>query len=396
MRAYRDYLLRSIGAGYRVHLLATAPPTWETEFIDGWTVLDSTLDVAQMTAAALELHRRDPIHGVLCWDEGRILPASHVAQALGLPGGDPDVVRRCRDKHLTRMALDAAGVPQPRSQAVATVQQAMTAADLFGYPVVLKPRGLGASLGVVTVASPEQLAAQFAFTRDTSHPDTPPYEVPVLVEEYADGPEVSVDSAVFRGRVSPMFVARKELGYPPYCEEVGHYVDANDVLLGDTDFLQLLQSTHDALGFIDGVTHTEVRFGARGPRIIEVNGRLGGDLIPYLGLRTTGIDPGLVAAAIACGSPPHIRSHRRLAGGVRFFYADADDTTINSISFDVGRLPAAIDRAEAIAPPGAIVSPPPKGTLWGRIALATAIARTTESCRAALDAAQARLTVETS
>ncbi|MGH3942282.1 MAG: ATP-grasp domain-containing protein [Pseudonocardiaceae bacterium] len=395
MRKYREYLLRSISSEYRIHLFVTAEPVWELEFITGWTQLESTLDGPAMVTAALELHEKDPIHGVLCWDEPRILPTSYVAQALGVPGGDPEVVRRCRDKHLTRVALDAAGVPQPRSLAVTTLDEALAAAAEVGYPAILKPRGLGGSLGVIRVTSPTELVEKFAFTRDITHADTPPYEVPVLVEEYIDGPEISVDSAVFQTQVVPMFVAHKELGYPPYCEEIGHSVDAQDPLCTDAEFVALLRDTHTALGFTDGVTHTEVKFGGNGPRIIEVNGRLGGDMIPYLGLQTTGIDPGLVAAAIACGRAPSLHPDRKLVGGVRFFYVDEDDTTVGSIGFDESRLHPAIDKVEPVALPGTIVSPPPKGTLLGRIAFATAVAETADDCRDALDTAQAGLTVET-
>ena len=34
---YREYLLRSIARGYRVHLFTGTDPTWEKEYADGWT-----------------------------------------------------------------------------------------------------------------------------------------------------------------------------------------------------------------------------------------------------------------------------------------------------------------------------------------------------------------------
>ncbi|MGW4423886.1 ATP-grasp domain-containing protein [Streptosporangium sp. NPDC004631] len=394
MRHYREYLLRSIATEYRIHLLVTADPGWEREYVTGWTVVDDTTDGPAMAAVALELAAREPVHGVLCWDEARILAASYVSQALGLPGGDPEMVRRCRDKHLTRVALDALGVPQPRSLAVATVDQALRAAEEVGYPAVLKPRGLGGSLGVIKVEDPLELAERFAFVSELTVPDGATFEVPVLVEEFADGPEVSVDAVVQGGVVTPLFVGRKILGYEPYCEEVGHFVDAQDGLLDDPEFRRVLQDTHTALGFTDGFTHTEIKLSSRGLRVIEVNGRLGGDMIPYLGLLTTGVDPGLAAAAVACGRPPALVPERKLVGGVRFFYVAEDDTTIESIEFDEAALPPAIDRAVPVAAPGAVVSPPPKGTLWGRIAYAVALSPTADECRAALDAAEANLKVK--
>ena len=393
-RLFREYLLASIGQQYRVHLFLAAEPEWETEYIDAATVLADTLDAELMIAAARELHERDPVDGVLCWDEARILATSRIAQALGLPGGYPDVVMACRDKHLTRRRLSAAGVAQPLSIAVNTLDQALAAAGEIGYPVVLKPRGIAASLGVVLARDEAELREHFAFARNTMVPGALAYDDDaVLVEEYADGPEISIDSAVFHGRVYPICLAHKELGYPPYFEEIGHFVDGADPMLSDPTLISALERAHAALGFTDGMTHTEYRLTPSGPKLIEVNARIGGDLIPYLGMRATGIDPGLAAAAIACGRQPSVASDRKLFGAVRFRYVPYE-MTITEIGFDPDRLPEEIDRAVVQGKPGQRLAPPPAGTVWGRIAYLTAVADTAEKCRSVLDAADAALVVK--
>ncbi len=394
--AFREYLLASVGSRYRVHLLCGAEPGWQRRYLDGWTVLDmdDTIDATQMCAAARKLAGREPVQGVLCWDEARILQSATVAAELGLPGGDPDMVMRCRDKHLTRQALDAGGVPQPRSVLVSGLSQAAAAAAEFGYPVVLKPRAMGGSLGVVLADSPAGLAARFEFARDCEVPGSWRYDEGVLVEHYVPGPEVSVDSAVYHGEVMPMFVARKDIGYPPYFEEVGHIVDAADPLLTDPGLASVAAAAHQALGFTDGITHAEYKLTPDGPVVIEVNARLGGDLIPYLGMRGSGIDPGLAAAAVACGQRPEVTADRSAVTGVRFFYAAQDDTVIEAVRFDPAALPPETDLAVPLAGPGDVMSPPPKGTMSGRVAFATVLAGTAAACRAALDAAQAALIVE--
>jgi biotin carboxylase len=396
MRTYREYLFKSIATGFRIHLFHTVEPSWEQEYLDGWTVLPSTLDGEAMAEAARAVNEKDRIDGVLCWDEGRILATSYISQALGLRNGDPAVVWRLRDKAQTRVALDEAGVLQPRSVPVRTLDEALAAAEKVGYPAILKPRGLGASLGVVSVLDPAELREMFAFTRDTPEPDPVLYasEENVLVEHRIEGEEISVDSVVQDGVVTPVFIARKVVGYPPYAEEIGHYVDAADPLLTDPAFTEAAQQTHTALGFRDGWTHTEFMLTSAGPQLIEVNGRLGGDMIPFLGMLATGIDPGLAAARVACGLVPDLSAKHQKVAGIRFYYPEKDDTIVKSVSFDPARLLAAIERTAPVAAPGSVVSPPPKGTLFGRVAIAIATGETADVCREALDAAESALIVE--
>ncbi|MCR4407011.1 MAG: lysine biosynthesis protein LysX [Anaerolineae bacterium] len=59
---------------------------------------------------------------------------------LGIPTVSPHrVVATCGDKLLTSAALQAAGVPIPRTQLAFTPEAALAAIEEMGYPVVLKP-----------------------------------------------------------------------------------------------------------------------------------------------------------------------------------------------------------------------------------------------------------------
>jgi biotin carboxylase len=342
-----------------------------------------------LVPAARDLAAATAIDGVLCWDEARILQTAEVASALGLPGGDPAAVRRCRDKHLTREALAAARVPQPRSALVGSLEEAVTVAKDIGYPVVLKPRALAASLGVVKVSDAGELCDRFAFASETTVPGAPWFERAVLVEEFVCGSEISIDCAVHHGEVVPLFVARKELGFPPYFEEVGHTVDGDDPLLADPTILGLIADTHRALGLTDGMSHCEVMLTGDGPKVIEVNARLGGDMIPYIGFRATGIDPGLAAAAVACGRTPRVSRERIGVGAVRFWYA-ASGRRIDEMDTSELELPAEVDRLVTLLGPHHL-SLFPAGTVPGRSAYITAVAGTREACARALDHTAATL-----
>ncbi|UXY33419.1 ATP-grasp domain-containing protein [Streptomyces albidocamelliae] len=388
-QAYRAYLLRSVAEEYDIHLLADREPTWETPYLSGHTVLDTT-DVAAMREAARAL----PCEGVLTWDDTRVVQTARLAAGLGLPGTPPEAALRCRDKRATREALDRAGVPQAQSILVTSLPQARAAAARVGYPLVLKPRALNASTGVVKVESADALARSFRLARAATAPgaqEVAPGDV--LVEEYLDGPEVSVDAAWHEGRMTPAFVARKECGFAPYFEETGHLIDGGDALLSDPRLLEVVQAAHTAVGFTTGWTHTELRLTARGPRIVEINARIGGDRIPDIGRLALGVDAARTAAQVACGRLPELTARDRRVAAVRFLYPETD-CIARDVRIEPGALPGSVDSAEAIALPGQEIRLPPNGHVSGRYALITVAGESAEQCRADLDKASQAVALE--
>ncbi|RLK58093.1 ATP-grasp domain-containing protein [Actinokineospora cianjurensis] len=388
---HRGYLLRSIAATTDVWLLDHSALSWEEPYVVGGTAVDIR-DGAALLAAAREVADGRTVDGILCWDELKMANTAVVAQHLGLPGVSPDVIDRCRDKHRTRGALAAAGVPQPRSVAVSSLAQAESVAADIGYPVILKPRALGASMGVTKVDSPGALPAAYEHTRAQHVDQARYYELGVLVEEYASGPEFSVDCAVVDGATTPLFLARKTSGFAPYFEETGHLVDGADPLFADPELRAILSAAHTALEFDSGMTHTELRLTPRGWSVIEVNCRLGGDLIPYLGLESTGIDAGRVAAAIACGRPPVLTPTHKTVTAIRFLYPTTP-TTVADIHIDTTALPRGTLLATPLATPGTTLAPPPEGHVWGRYAMTAITAPTPAACPPLLDTAEAAITL---
>ena len=363
--------------------------TWELPYLAGHTVVD-TLDADAMTEAVRAIPER--VAGILSYDEARIAATAVVAERFGLPTSPPRAVLRCRDKWLTRQALAAAGVPQAASVAVASPDEAVTAAARIGYPVVLKPRNLAASFGVSRADDEAGVRAAYERARGVSLPEAPErFDQDVLVEEFLDGPEISVDAVVVDGRVEPMVVAHKQTGYAPSFEETGHLVDAADPLLADPELAAVLTAAHAAVGYTTGTTHTELRRTAAGLKVIEINGRLGGDMIPLLGLLAGGPDPDVVAAAVACGQRPDTTAPgtARVAG-IRFYYPD-EDVTVGTLELDETLLPPQTYEAVLLTGPGERVLLPPRGSAWeSRLAHVIAVADTADELRGALeDAAKA-------
>jgi biotin carboxylase len=388
-RTYREYMLRGAALDFDVWLFSDRELTWEAPHVVGHTRLD-TEDAGAMIPQAKALAP----DGVLTWDETRVVQAAQLAQALGLPGTSPEAALRCRDKHQTRTVLRAAGVPQATSVLVDSLAEARAAAAGVGYPLVLKPRALNASIGVVKVDAPEQLAARFRVARGAVSPGaTELAPGGVLVEEYLDGPEVSADAAWQEGRMTLAFVARKQLGFPPYFEEIGHLVDGRDPLLDDARLREVLTAAHAAIGFQTGWTHTEVRITGAGPKVVEINARMGGDRIPDIARLALGVEAAPVAGAIACGRPPRMQPTRRRVAALRFFYPE-QDTIAGAVRIDRERLPPTVACAEAVALPGQELLLPPAGHVSSRYALVTVVADTRAKCLADLETAAAAVHLE--
>ncbi|MFC0861737.1 ATP-grasp domain-containing protein [Sphaerimonospora cavernae] len=390
---YREYLLDLVSGAAEVWLFLSQEPTWEKRYIVGHTVVD-TLDVPAMVDAARELAARHRISGVLCWDEVRMVQTAEVQQALGLPGTAPEDVARCRDKHQTRVALEAAGVPQAASVLVSSLEEARAAAERIGYPVILKPRALGASFGVNGVDDADGLEAGYAEARGAEEDGVPYYDAGVLVEEYLTGEEISVDAALVDGELKPLFVARKISGFPPYFEETGHTVDAADPLLTDPRLLDVLARAHRAVGYHTGITHAELRLTDDGPKVIEINARLGGDLIPYVGSVASGIDPGRVAVEVACGVRPDTAGTREQVAAVYFLYPERD-CTVAEVTVDETALAAAVNAFGVLGGPGQELLLPPAGHVTSRYGYLVVEGATLAACEQAAETARRAITLRT-
>lgn len=387
LKLYREYLVRSVAiraceAGLDLVLINNLKPTWQQEYFDEISVVN-VFDHTLLAEAAREVAGRRTVVGVLCWDEPLVMPAAEIADEFGVPGLSLPGVHGCRDKYNCRTRLSAAGLPQPGFAMTANLDDARAAAARIGYPVVVKPRALGASMGVVLAATEADLNRAFQVASDASLVGDEPYRGGAIVEGFAVGPEISVDAAVHKGEYLPMFLARKESGPHPYFEETGHMVDAADPLLSDPVLLDTLARAHRVLGIENGITHAEVRLTAHGPVIIEINGRLGGDLIPFLGKTATGIDPGIVLVDLATGKRPDLTPSRKAVAGIRFGYPE-QDCVVESVL--VPEYAPGLVTAAAMVEPGTTLRLPPGGYI-ARHSFVVCAADDPDTCRRRLDAA---------
>ncbi|MBE1465140.1 ATP-grasp domain-containing protein [Kibdelosporangium phytohabitans] len=317
---YKRYILERIARSYAIALLTPQQPTWERPYIVDHVTIDPA-DSQSVQAAITTLSDQYRITGVLTHQEPCISLVAQAAEALGLPGCGSDAARRCRDKYAARQAFEAAGVPSARYHVVHDTAEAVHAATEIGFPVVVKPRGLTASFGVCVVHDRAELTEAVDRALANTFAEGWQFEPGVLVEEYLPGTEISVDSVVLNGEARPIVYAGKVLGPPPFFDEFGHVVAPVSDLADEPErVLGVVRAAHHALGIQNSMTHTEIRLTPDGPRVVEVNGRLGGDLIPLVAQYAGGPDLATISAHVATGTGFDVPNEVTGVAGIRFFY----------------------------------------------------------------------------
>jgi phosphoribosylamine--glycine ligase len=198
--------------------------------------------------------------------------------------------------------MAAAGVPTARARVCTTADEAAAALDTFGPPYVVKADGLAAGKGVV-VTSDRGVALAHAAACDQ-----------VLVEEYLDGPEVSLfalcsHNEVDGATVYPLLPAQDfkrifDRDEGPNTGGMGAYTPlpwAPDGLVADV-LEHVLRPTVDELARrgspFSGLLYAGLALTSRGVRVIEFNARFGDpETQPLLALLDSPLGALLKAAA---------------------------------------------------------------------------------------------------
>lgn len=322
----RLFARRAVTLGITPVLLTASPERYPYIAHDAVDyVVADTADPGAVLAAARALGGDADIAGIISSSEYYIETAAVCARALGLPGPPPEAVRACRHKGTQRQILTAAGLGGPRFVRATTVAGVLDAG--IPYPVVLKPCTGSGSLGVRLCADDGEAAAHAAaLLRATENERGLPVPAEILVEEYMTGPEHSVE--MFAGRA--VATVDKHRGPLPWFVETGHDVPSR--LPADRERL-LTSAARDAVAALSltwSAAHVELRLGPAGARIVEVNPRLAGGMIPDLVHRAYGTD--LIDSQIraAVGLPvPSASARPRAAASIRFLTATARGTVVH-------------------------------------------------------------------
>ena len=260
------------------------------------------------TCAVVEKYGIDAI--VTAATDKPLVMMARIAEKYGYPFYSVETAQWSTDKFQMKQRFVEGGVPCAKGRLVKSVEETT---DMV-YPVIVKPRDNSGSRGVKLCRSKEELEASMSEAFDVSKLDT------ILVEEFIEGPEYSIEGLHHDGRSEVIQFTEKKTTEFPYNVELGHIQPANISDDIKQQIREIVAKIGKALHFENCPSHTELKINERGVFVIETSPRLGGDYITStLTPLSTGVNVEDELLKIALGETINPQPEAVQYSGVRFF-----------------------------------------------------------------------------
>lgn len=235
------------------------------------------------------------------------------------------------DKNHMRRRMKECGVPIPKFYAAYSAEDFIGKSRIFKDRFVAKPADNAASRGVVLVdtkrnPSVSYLRKIYDYVHSFSRGGV------VMVEEYMEGPEVSVETFTVNRETHIITITDKMVTDLPYFVETGHTEGSRLPEIEQADIRRVALKAVKAINVINGPCHVEIKATAKGAKLVEIAARMGGDhitsdLVPL----STGVDMTACSLAAVIGDPVDLEPKRSQGAAIRFLYMqDAADTSVDS------------------------------------------------------------------
>lgn len=259
--------------------------------------------------------------------DGVIHPCSEVSMAvmgrindeLGLSGISREQAICATNKHLMRKAFEKGNAPSPKSILAQDAEDAWSRLqNEFDTDAILKPSRNSGSRGIAKV-SRDMDKGDFIRAYDEALSESRDHSV--LIEQFIEGPEFSIEMIVWQGEIHVLTVTDKKTTGAPHFVELGHNQPS---CFSATDVETLKAAAVAgvrALGVNNCACHAEAKLMNGKAYLMEVGARLGGDFISTeLTHLSTGIDMVAAAIDVALGVEPDLSAKEEPKGVcIRYF-----------------------------------------------------------------------------
>lgn len=259
--------------------------------------------------------------------DGVIHPCSEVSMAvmgrindeLGLSGISREQAICATNKHLMRKAFEKGNAPSPKSILAQDAEDAWSRLqNEFDTDAILKPSRNSGSRGIAKV-SRNMDKGDFIRAYDEALSESRDHSV--LIEQFIEGSEFSIEMIVWQGEIHVLTVTDKKTTGAPHFVELGHNQPS---CFSATDVETLKAAAVAgvrALGVNNCACHAEAKLMNGKAYLMEVGARLGGDFISTeLTHLSTGVDMVAAAIDVALGVEPDLSAKEDPKGVcIRYF-----------------------------------------------------------------------------
>lgn len=234
-------------------------------------------------------------------------------KALGLKGISMDTAIKATDKGEMIKAFKANSVESPWYFIVSDFNKVKEIKAQLTYPCIVKPTDNAGSRGVILVNNENELIDAINYSRKEGRSGT------VIIEEYLEGHEVSVEIVVLKKNVHILSITDKLTTGAPHFVELGHNQPSTLPISDQNKIKDLATRAVKAIGLEDGPAHVEIMLTKNGPKMIELGARMGGDCITtHLVPLSTGIDMIEATIKICLGQKPDLEPKFEKGSAIRF------------------------------------------------------------------------------
>lgn len=268
----------------------------------------------------LEIAREQHVDGVIhpC-SEVSMNVMGRINDELGLAGITKEQAIRATNKHLMREAFEKGNAPSPMSILTDSAENAWEhLQNDFSTDGILKPSRNSGSRGIAKVVR-DMNKADFINAYNIALDES--RDKSVLIEQFIEGPEFSIEIIVWNGKVNVLTVTDKKTTGAPHFVELGH----NQPSCYSKEDVETLQAAAvagvKALGVNNCACHAEAKLMNGKAYLMEIGARLGGDFISTeLTHLSTGIDMVAAAINVALGIEPDLSVKEEPKGAcIRYF-----------------------------------------------------------------------------
>ena len=325
--------------GYEVISVDYDPEAVGFELADVKLVV-STLDQEEVLRQA-RIYEPDVV--ITSTSDGPVRTAAYVNEQLGK---QPDLSYEdslCATiKSYMRERLKECQVPIPQYYIVKNQAEFIEAVSGIQGDLIVKPADNAGSRGVVLVKKdavsgktvPEDITSVYEYSKSNSRNGI------VMVEEFMEGEEVSVEAMTVNGETTIITITDKLTTPPPYFVELGHAEPSQHPIELQEKIKKVAKQAVAAIRLQNGPSHTEIKLTKDGPKIVELAARLGGDFITSkLVPLSTGVDMVGNSVVLATGGETDIVKKWDKGSAIRFIPGENGMITDIFVPTEVYNLP---------------------------------------------------------